>query len=134
MHRISRMFIIESALARKSGENCWSRTPFCTNSPKKDYGAKFISRLLAKYFGLTIFTSGAKQKFLFTEFISVLDQNARIDSPDFLARSCLIGHSFLILFQIIRKPYPFLNFSLLSRISSNYDWHHSIRWHQFFHI
>ena len=28
----------------------------------------------------------------------------------------------------------FLNSSLLSRISSNYDWHHSIRWHQFFHI
>ena len=42
-------------------------------------------RSFATFFGPTIFTSSAKQKFLFTESMSVLDQNAKIDSPEFLA-------------------------------------------------
>ena len=48
------------------------------------HGAKLIFRLLATFLGLTIFRSGAKQNFLFTEFMSDLDQNARIDSQEFL--------------------------------------------------
>ena len=53
---------------------------FYKKQTKKNYCAILIFRSFATFFGLTIFRSSTKQKFLFTEFMSVLEQNARIDS------------------------------------------------------
>ena len=73
----------------------WKSKPYIINfstknRQKKNYCAILIFRSFATFFGLTIFRSSTKQKFLFTEFMSVLEQNARIDSR---VPSQLIGHS-----------------------------------------
>jgi len=47
----------------------------------------------ATFFGLTIFWSGAKQRFCYTESMSVLDQNGRIYALGFLARWQLTSHA-----------------------------------------
>jgi hypothetical protein len=41
---------------------------FSTKKTNIFYGAKLIFRSFATFFGLTIFLSGVKQKFLFTDF------------------------------------------------------------------
>ena len=51
---------------------------FYKKQTEKYYGAKLIFRPFATFFGPTIFRSGAKQNFLHTESMSVLDQNGRI--------------------------------------------------------
>ena len=50
------------------------------------YDAKLIFWSFATFFVLTIFWSGAKQRFCFRESISVLNQNGRIQALGFLAR------------------------------------------------
>ena len=55
----------------------WKNPPrlHWNKSPNKFYGAKSIFRSFATFTGLTIFTLGAKQKFLLTEFMFVSDKN-----------------------------------------------------------
>jgi hypothetical protein len=49
------------------------------------YGAKLIFSSFATFFGLTIFWSGAKQRFCFSGCRSVWDQTARIGVPILMA-------------------------------------------------
>ena len=59
-------------LTRKKTKNC--------------YDATLIFWSFATFFVLTIFWSGAKQRFCFRDSMSVLDQNGRIQALGFLAR------------------------------------------------
>ena len=74
---------------------------FFTNSHKKFYGAKLIFRSFAIFFGPTVIASGAKQKLLFPQSMSVLDQSAIIDSPDFPARGQLSSD---LIYEVIVSP------------------------------
>ena len=65
------------------------------------YGAKLIFRSFATFFGPTVFTSGAKQKLLFPQSISVLDQNAINDSPDYPAEGRLNSE---LIYEVIVSP------------------------------
>ena len=60
---------------------------------KKIYDAKLIFWSFATFFVLTIFWSGAKQRFCFRQSMSVLDQNGRIQALGFLARWRLTSHA-----------------------------------------
>ena len=60
---------------------------------KKFYDAKLIFWSFATFFVLTIFWSGAKQRFCFRESMSVLNQNGRIQALGFLARWWLTSHA-----------------------------------------
>ena len=60
---------------------------------KKIYDAKLIFWSFATFFVLTIFWSGAKQRFCFRESMSVLDQNGIIHALGFLARWRLSSHA-----------------------------------------
>ena len=53
---------------------------FLTKKTKKIYDAKLIFWSFGTFFVLTIFWSGAKQRFCFRESMSVLDQNGRIQA------------------------------------------------------
>jgi hypothetical protein len=66
---------------------------FLQKTDQKYYGAKLIFRSLETLFGLTIFRSGATQKFLFAESMSVLDQNGRTYRSWSSTLGWLIGHS-----------------------------------------
>ena len=60
-----------------------------------------IFRSFATFFGPTVFTSGAKQKLLFPQSISVLDQNAINDSPDYPAEGQLNSE---LIYEVIVSP------------------------------
>ena len=85
---------------RNSGENYCTNTPcfyqnptlsiFLQKQTKKKSSRHINFQIICNIFWSNHFKSSAKQKFLFTELVSVLDRNARID---YRVPSQLIGHS-----------------------------------------
>ena len=73
---------------------------------KKNYDAKLIFWSFATFFVLTIFWSGAKQRFCFRESMSVLDQNGRIQALGFLARWQLTSHALYYKIPYLAKHFP----------------------------